>query len=118
MHAGAHRSIVRVLPSRIEFTVAAGETVFSAAGRQGIVWPTVCGGVAECTKCFMKVLQGSEHLSPMGDSERQVLQRMRWRGNPEPGERLACCVRLTGDIEVHRRSVHPTTSRSTYDAER
>ena len=104
-------STVRVLPSGIDFSVAPDETVFEAARRQGILWPTVCGGAAECTKCFMTVLEGAEHLSSMGNTERAVLHQMRPRGNQAQLERLACCVRLTGDIEVHRRSVRRTISK-------
>ncbi|MEV0688223.1 2Fe-2S iron-sulfur cluster-binding protein [Nocardia sp. NPDC050378] len=96
---------VRVLPSEIRFEVQPGMTVFEAAENCGVSWPTICKGSVECTRCYMEVLEGQEFISPMGEMERQALDRMRWRGRPAGPERLACCAKINGDILVRRRSV-------------
>lgn len=97
---------INVRGSNVEFTVEPGETVFEAAARHGYIWPTVCGGRADCTRCCMVVLEGAEYLTPMGTAERQTLERLRWAdGIVNPDERLACQTELTGDVVVHRRSI-------------
>lgn len=96
---------VTVEASNLCFTAEPGETVFDAAGRHGYDWPTICGGKADCSRCFMEVLDGAENLSPMGTAEREALDRCRWRGEERPWERLACCARVLGAVTVRRRSV-------------
>lgn len=97
---------ITVLGSNVAFAVRRGETVFEAAARNGFIWPTVCGGRADCTRCSMVVLEGAENLSPMTELEREALDRARWaEGEANPDERLACCTELTGSVVVHRRSV-------------
>jgi len=99
--------LVTVEASNLRFSVEPGETVFEAAQRHGYAWPTICGGRADCTRCFMEVLDGAENLSPMGPAERAALDRCRWRGEERPWERLACCARVLGAVTVRRRSVRP-----------
>jgi ferredoxin len=101
------RPLVTVKASNLCFSAEPGETVFEAAGRHGYAWPTICGGKADCTRCFMEVLDGAENLSPMGPAEREALDRCRWRGEERPWERLACCARVLGSVTVRRRSVRP-----------
>lgn len=96
---------VQVLPAGHSFTVRPGLTIFEGARDRGYVWPSVCDGAAECTRCFLEVIEGGDHLSSMEDDERAALDRVRWRGCPHPGERLACRTRVTGDVVVRRRSV-------------
>ncbi|MCR2764329.1 (2Fe-2S)-binding protein [Microbacterium sp. zg.B48] len=97
---------ITVEGSNVEFPVEAGETVFAAAARNGYIWPTVCGGRADCSRCCMTVLEGSDNLSHMEFAERATLQRLRWaHGVEDPRDRLACQTRLNGDAVVHRRSV-------------
>ncbi|ELT42769.1 2Fe-2S iron-sulfur cluster-binding protein [Arthrobacter nitrophenolicus] len=96
---------VRVLPSDISFNVQPGMTVFQAAETNGIWWPTLCNGSVECTRCYMEVLEGEEFVSPMDETERKALDRVRWQGGPPGQERLACCAKINGDILVRRRSV-------------
>jgi 2Fe-2S ferredoxin len=96
---------VHVLPAGLSFTVPAGWTIFEAARDQGYSWPSICGGAADCTRCFLEVVEGLDRFSPMEEDERMALDRVRWRGSPRPAERLACRARVSGDVVVRRRSV-------------
>lgn len=96
---------VHVLPARLSFTVRAGLTIYEAALDQGFSWPSICGGAADCTRCFLEVVEGGDRFSPMEVDERVALERIRWRGSPRPAERLACRARIRGDVVVRRRSV-------------
>ncbi len=49
-----------------------------------------------CGACMIKVLEGSEHISPMKDDERDFLETMAAQEN----ERLACQCKVTGDIVI------------------
>lgn len=99
----SHR--VHVLPSGVEFRASEGQTVLEAADEQGVIWPTVCHGNAECTRCFFEIVEGGDHLSPMDAREEQALESIRWRGSARPLERLGCCAQVKGDVVVRRRSV-------------
>lgn len=96
---------VHVLPAGLSFIVQAGQTIYEAALDQGISWPSICGGAADCTRCFLEIVEGGDRFSPMEVDERAALERVRWRGNPRQVERLACRARVCGDVVVRRRSV-------------
>jgi Na+-transporting NADH:ubiquinone oxidoreductase subunit F len=70
----------------------AGRTLLAALAEHGIFLPSVCGGRAICGLCRVKVLRGA---GPANSREASRLGQVR----PE-GMRLACQVRITGDIEI------------------
>lgn len=49
-----------------------------------------------CGACMVKVKSGAEHLSPMGDDEKDFLETMA----AEPDERLACQCVVNGDVTL------------------
>ncbi len=49
-----------------------------------------------CGACMIRVLEGSDNLSPMKDDERDFLETMA----AEPNERLACQCVVHGDVKV------------------
>jgi 2Fe-2S ferredoxin len=94
---------IRVSPSDVSFDVAEGETVYSAAVRQGIRWPSICHGDAECGICYMVVTAGEDNLSEKSKQEADRLAL--GLKAKEPKARLACRTRLNGDAVVERRGV-------------
>jgi ferredoxin len=66
-----------------------------------------CHGIAQCGTCRVKITKGMDHASPMGVFEKlrfhnpipDPLPSMAFVGN-EDTMRLACCVKVLGDIEV------------------
>jgi 2Fe-2S ferredoxin len=98
--------IVRVEPLGLQLEVSAGETLFDAACRSGIDWPTSCYGQARCSLCHVVVLAGGEHLSVMQEPERTMvdrLRRFRYRDR-DLDVRLACQLTLSGDATVRQPS--------------
>ena len=46
----------------------------AVAVAQGIFWPTVCHGLAECHTCFFEVIAGEERCEPPGRLEAVALR--------------------------------------------
>ena len=98
-------SHVTVRPSGIVVAVEPGETLLAAAQRQGLTWPTICGGQASCRTCYVVVEDGAEHLPPPAELEQRAIADIE-RVRPAPGGvRLACQAVPTGDLVVTRRGV-------------
>jgi ferredoxin, 2Fe-2S len=95
--------LIRVLPSGVSFEVGDGESVYAAACRHGIRWPSICHGDAECGICYMVVREGAEYASEKSkqESDRLALGLKA----KEPRARLACRTRLSGNVVVERRGV-------------
>lgn len=51
---------------------------------------------ADCGICSIRVLSGAENLNPLGEREADFLKAM----NADPDERLACQVRVFGDVSI------------------
>jgi 2Fe-2S ferredoxin len=61
-----------------------------------IDWMHSCGGKGRCTTCKMIVLKGMEHLSGQTHAEKKY----ELEGLLNENERLACQVRVNGDITI------------------
>jgi 2Fe-2S ferredoxin len=100
--------VVRVEPVGSELVVAAEESVMAAATRAHHTWPSVCGGNAQCSVCFVKVLAGVENLEPPSEVERAALKQLRGVvADARPEIRLACQLRVRGDATVRKPGVKP-----------
>ena len=49
-----------------------------------------------CGTCVVTVLRGTENLSPPDFKEKDTLENF----DAEPGQRLACQVKILGDVEI------------------
>jgi ferredoxin len=49
-----------------------------------------------CGTCIVSVLRGAENLSPVSVDEQDTLENF----GAEPGQRLACQVKILGDVEI------------------
>ncbi len=98
---------VLVEPLGVVFEVDDDESLMDAAERAGYSWPTICGGVAMCTLCWVRIEAGEGNVSAMATLERDALETYRWDGarKPEGSVRLACQIRLTGPATVFKRGV-------------
>jgi ferredoxin len=94
---------VLVQPSGVRLDPEPGETVFRAAGRQGYRWPTICGGNGTCRTCVLVVESGAEHCAPIEDLEAEGLDAL--KEAKDGVHRLACQLRVTGDVVVTKRGV-------------
>lgn len=99
--------VVTVLPRGLSFRAQHGETVFAAARRNGLSWPTRCLGRAACRQCYLEVDDHNlQALSPPARLETDALKRLIMDPIPGLHTRLACQARVLCDVEVNRAGVH------------
>lgn len=101
---------VTVEPAGHRIEVLAGESLIEAAWRGQFHWPTLCYGVGQCTACQLEVIDGLDRLSPQTEAERAMLTdfAMRRRRVHPQRVRLACQVRIQGDVVVRKPGVRRT----------
>lgn len=99
---------VRIIfqPSGLRGRVEKGISLLEAARQLGADIESTCGGIGVCGKCKVKIEAGyfskfgldsqMDHLSPLVSEERDFLQEKEIADN----YRLACCVRVYGDLMV------------------
>ena len=102
---------VRILPNGPDLILEAGEALMAGALRLGYRWPTVCGGSGDCMVCKVRVISGQDVVSPESAAETERLRGLRLGATPgipqaEPW-RLACQMRVNGDVVVEKRGVKP-----------
>ncbi len=91
-------SKIHVLPEDKEIEAKPGETLLQAAIRTGIPLTSFCGGIARCSTCRVKVLQGLNNCSPPTADEQAIASMMRF----DPQVRLACQTVATGEVKLRR----------------
>jgi 2Fe-2S ferredoxin len=106
------KAIVTVEPLGEKIEVAEGETVFEAASRHGYEWPTRCHGQAQCTFCCLEVKSGDANTFDPEAEEELILDRIRriWGATSEAPYRLACRLKINGDVVVRKDGVRKTNS--------
>lgn len=76
--------------------VPLGFSVLEASRSARVPHASICGGRGRCSTCRIRVMAGDHHLAAPSPGEHTVLRRIA----AEPGVRLGCQVRPTGDIGV------------------
>ena len=72
------------------------ETILDAARRAGAPIGNSCGGVGVCARCRVRVVAGSENLSPPTSIELRVGTARGFASD----ERMACQAIVGGDCEI------------------
>ena len=89
---------IRILPDRVEVQVKPGTTVLKSAEQAGVEIMHSCGGIGACTSCRVLIVDGKDHLTPIGAAEAEQLT--------ESGilysHRLACQAAILGDVVIER----------------
>ena len=88
--------VVSFTPLGIESAAKDNETLLDVARRAGAPLGNSCGGVGVCARCKVRVVAGSQNLSPATSIE---LRFGSARGFTED-ERMACQAVVTGDCTV------------------
>ena len=73
--------------------VEAGSILLFALWRRKIFLPSLCGGQAQCGRCKVKVLKGGGERTPPEEPFLSPEERAQ-------GFRLACQVKVTGDLDI------------------
>jgi ferredoxin len=71
-------------------------SIFNLLQRNGISIQTLCGGRAQCGRCLIRILSGSEGMNKKKQREIVRLKAMNAGGDM----RLACQSYTRGDIEI------------------
>lgn len=82
-----------MFPSGRTVEVQPDESVWVAARRAGLPIAASCDGDGVCGKCRVLIMNGAEHCSAPTEMERQ-------QTDLAPGERLACQLRVTGQVHM------------------
>jgi 2Fe-2S ferredoxin len=93
---------VALEPAEYTFAAADGEALMHAAQRAGIKWPTVCGGNAQCGVCYVELLDRGSTTAPPLLAEEQMLAQLTIKPVRSGQLRLACQLRVHGDLRVYR----------------
>jgi len=104
----AKKHLVVFEPFGLKGYVDEGKTLLEAARELGASLESICGGQGKCGKCRVEVLRGffdkyalnskAENLSPMGETELELLGRA--SSQVENNVRLACLACVLGDVAV------------------
>ena len=90
----------------LECDLAVGERVLDAAQRVGAPEGSRCRGVCACSTCHVYVRSGAEHLTAVGDDERDMIELA--CEVPEPESRLGCQARVASagraEVEISEES--------------
>ena len=92
---------VTVKPTGLSFPAELGETVMAAAQRNGMIWPSMCGGVADCGVCFVEVVE-SDQTDSASKAEIPAIRRIAARPKQGGTIRLACQLRVGRDLTLVR----------------
>jgi ferredoxin len=94
---------IRFEPLGVTVDSAAGESVFEAARRAGVLVPTACMAKGTCGLCRVKIVAGAEQLPPPSAVEQRHL------GNTYfiTKLRLSCQIVATGELTVRLPDAKP-----------
>ena len=85
---------LRFQPAGIELEVAKGTRLIDAVREAGLPIARACGDDLVCAKCGVRILAGKVAR------EAAVERRAKARNRVDPALRLACALRVTGDLEL------------------
>jgi adenylate cyclase len=85
---------IRFEPSGARIRVPAGTSLLEAARLAGLPVASACGADGICARCGLEILEGAV----AAPSERE--QTLKQRNRIHPQMRLACRIRLCGDLTV------------------
>ncbi len=91
-------AMVHYLPDDLQIEVRARERLLDAALRADIPHAHACGGEGKCSTCRVLVLDGIERCAPRTEAEVEIAQQLGFTEEM----RLACQLRLRGDITARR----------------
>lgn len=87
---------IHLKPSPLVLEAPRKENLLRFLHRRGVPVGSACGGKGLCASCKVIVLKNTENLSRPNDRELDLAERNRLPKN----ERIACQVKVLGDIEI------------------
>jgi ferredoxin, 2Fe-2S len=87
---------IKFLPSGIEIPVDPTKSLLKLATENNVKIKSVCGGVASCSECRIKIVEGAHCVPEPSKAELNLIGTSYYLD----GRRLACQVRCFGSITV------------------
>jgi ferredoxin len=87
---------VKFMPDNIELEISSDQSVMDLAHKNGIFIKTICNGVASCSECRIKIIDGESNVLPPGAKELALIGT----GYFIDQRRLSCQLKCFGDITV------------------
>lgn len=87
---------IKFLPSGIEIPVDPSKSLLQLANENNVKIKSICGGVATCSECRVKIVEGMHCVPEPSKAELNLIGSSYYID----GRRLACQVRCFGSITV------------------
>jgi 2Fe-2S ferredoxin len=87
---------IKFMPQNIEVDVDPSKSLLKIATENGIKIKSVCGGVASCSECRVKIIEGDNSIPEPNKAELSLIGSSYYID----GRRLSCQVRCFGSVTV------------------
>lgn len=87
---------IKFVPQNIEVDVDPSKTLLQLATENGVKIKSICGGVASCSECRVKIVQGENSIPEPNKAELNLIGSSYYID----GRRLSCQVRCFGSVTV------------------
>ncbi len=87
---------IKFMPQNIEVDVDPSKSLLKIATENGIKIKSICGGIASCAECRVKIIEGDNSIPEPGKAELNLIGTSYYLD----GRRLACQVRCFGSVTV------------------
>lgn len=88
--------MIKFFKNRPSISVTSGSNLMKGLRAHGVPVASSCGGVAVCAKCWVRVVDGAEHLSAPGSEEKAL----HLNHDRAADERLSCQAEVHGDVTL------------------
>ena len=87
---------IKFVPTNVEIDVDPSKSLLQLATENGVKIKSVCGGIASCSECRVRVVEGENSVPEPGKAELNLIGSSYYID----GRRLACQVRCFGSVTV------------------
>lgn len=87
---------IKFLPQNVEVDVDPSKSLLQIATENGVKIKSVCGGIASCAECRVKVVEGENSVPEPHQAELSLIGSSYYID----GRRLSCQVRCFGSVTV------------------
>ncbi len=87
---------IKFMPQNIEVDVDPSKSLLKIATEAGLKIKSICGGIASCGECRVKIIEGDNSIPEPGKPELNMIGSSYYLD----GRRLSCQVRCFGSVTV------------------
>lgn len=87
---------IKFIPMNVEVDVDPSKSLLRLAQENGVKIKSICGGVASCSECRVRIVEGSDSVPEPNKAELNMIGSSYYID----GRRLACQVRCFGSVTV------------------